>query len=275
MTGFGHWDYAESFTGREVAHLIAGFDPSLPNQETENKIRPIVTRMKKAYYLTLRTMIEEIKEGSGFFADAEKEQFFRTNPIKGRKSNGNSLWSCELEDLVKEYNDSYAAAEVPEDFHFSIYDQHKFSADQLLILSNKYLQPEFEKEKEEWERIEFSLSMPLFTWASEYIHEFDDQKFSRHEVHRWITENKLSSHYRFMQSDASLNISTKDISTNERNTLLLLIGALCNRVGIDPASRGAAGEVVQLARALNVDIDPDTVRSKLKDVPDAISTRRR
>jgi len=70
-------------------------------------------------------------------------------------------------------------------------------------------------------------------------------------------------------------IVEKPFTTNERNTLLVLIAALCKKAGIDPAARGAAGELVQLARSdgINVDIDPDTVRGKLKQIPDALGAR--
>lgn len=70
-------------------------------------------------------------------------------------------------------------------------------------------------------------------------------------------------------------IAEKPLGTNERNTLLVLIAALCKSAGIDPASRTAAGDLTQLARAdgINVDIDRDTVKDKLKQIPDALGAR--
>lgn len=80
---------------------------------------------------------------------------------------------------------------------------------------------------------------------------------------------------KFEQQFAEPEPEPKPLATNERNTLLVLIAALCKKSGIDPASRTAAGELTQLARAsgINVDIDRDTVKDKLKQIPDALGAR--
>lgn len=68
----------------------------------------------------------------------------------------------------------------------------------------------------------------------------------------------------------------KPVSTHERNTLLVLIAALCAKAGIDPKARGAAGQLVKLA---NVDpgvvLDDGTVLDKLRQIPDAVGARLR
>jgi hypothetical protein len=48
----------------------------------------------------------------------------------------------------------------------------------------------------------------------------------------------------------------KQLTTNERNTLLVLIAALCERAGIDPKAKGAAGQLVKFARdEANVELE--------------------
>ena len=90
MKGFGHWDYADAFTGREAAHLIAGLDPSLRNPETEFQVRPIVARMKKGYYEFARELASSIG-GVGHYAEGNKDYFFEVNPFKRRKPSGSEL----------------------------------------------------------------------------------------------------------------------------------------------------------------------------------------
>lgn len=273
MKDFGHWDYAEAFTGREAAHLIAGLDPSLANLEAEYKVRPIVIRMKKAYYQFVRTLVFDIDKGAGTFVNGDTDHFIDINPIKRRKPEAGALWSVEIEDLVKEYNTEYSAAGVPEDLEFCNADRATVTLAQAAKHNEKRLSEENEETNAHWRDVIYGFEKPLFDWAHGDIHEFDDQKFSRLELHRWISENNYPSVYAF---SPRVQGAEKPVSTHERNTLLVLIAALCAKAGIDPKERGVAGQLVRLAETeLGVVLDDGTVLDKLRQIPDAVGARQR
>lgn len=81
---------------------------------------------------------------------------------------------------------------------------------------------------------------------------------------------------KFLQSlDCDQPIIDRPLAPTERNTLLIIIAALCKKAGLDPSARDAASDVVRLADAVGVKLDDGTVRSKLKQIPDAIAARGR
>lgn len=66
----------------------------------------------------------------------------------------------------------------------------------------------------------------------------------------------------------------KPLSTNERNTLLVIIAALCREAKIDytrPAK--AAGMILHTADGMGVKIGETTIERHLKKIPDALETR--
>jgi hypothetical protein len=65
------------------------------------------------------------------------------------------------------------------------------------------------------------------------------------------------------------------LNAKERNTLLAIIAALCNQNGIKPQARGVAPEIVRMAGLIGVPLDPGTVLSALKQIPDAVGRRQR
>jgi hypothetical protein len=65
----------------------------------------------------------------------------------------------------------------------------------------------------------------------------------------------------------------KPLSTTERNTLLVLIAALCTKASIDSKSRTAASEIARLTDDLGARVSDDTVRNILKQLPDALGAR--
>jgi hypothetical protein len=65
----------------------------------------------------------------------------------------------------------------------------------------------------------------------------------------------------------------KPLSPNERNTLLVLIAALCEEAGIKHQDRTAASEFVRLADAIGVSVSDDTTRKVLRQIPEAIRAR--
>jgi hypothetical protein len=67
----------------------------------------------------------------------------------------------------------------------------------------------------------------------------------------------------------------KPLSPNERNTLLVMIAALCEEAGIRHQDRTAASDVVRLADAIGVNVSDDTTRKVLRQIPEAVRARSR
>jgi hypothetical protein len=78
----------------------------------------------------------------------------------------------------------------------------------------------------------------------------------------------------FEQSiDATKAKDQKPLSPTERNTLLVMIAALCEGVGIKHQDRTAASKLVRLADAIGVSVSDDTTRNVLRQIPEAIEAR--
>lgn len=77
----------------------------------------------------------------------------------------------------------------------------------------------------------------------------------------------------FVESMATSDV--KPLVTTERNTLLVMIAALCKRAEIDPLGSKAAGELVRLVDLLGngASVSDDTARKVLRQVPDALGAR--
>ncbi len=78
---------------------------------------------------------------------------------------------------------------------------------------------------------------------------------------------------RFIQSLEEAPIPAKHLTSKERNSLLVLIGALCKEVDIDPKTRGVAASLVLMTETLGAPLTDDTVRKVLSQVEEAISVR--
>ena len=66
---------------------------------------------------------------------------------------------------------------------------------------------------------------------------------------------------------------SKPVTTNERNTLLTIIAALCDYSAVDPSARGAAGKIAGMTDGLGAPVTDDTIRKVLLKIPDAIDRR--
>lgn len=65
----------------------------------------------------------------------------------------------------------------------------------------------------------------------------------------------------------------KGLTPTERNTLLIIIEALCEYAGIDPQERGAARRIMEMTDRLGAHVDDDTIRAHLAKIPDALESR--
>lgn len=123
-----HWDYADSFTGRDAAYLIAGFDPSSNSAEDAYRVQPIVHKLKEAYYLAC----EELR------CDLDHEYH---ETIEGHASGGlhhhqykkSELLSVHMEDMIKNFmsstfvaNGHFMELEGLDRGNFNFDPKHKF-----------------------------------------------------------------------------------------------------------------------------------------------------
>ncbi len=78
---------------------------------------------------------------------------------------------------------------------------------------------------------------------------------------------------RFIQSLEDTPASEKPLTSKERNSLLVLIGALCKEVDIDPNKRGVTASLVAMTEVLGAPLSDDTVRKVLSQIENAIDSR--
>ncbi len=67
----------------------------------------------------------------------------------------------------------------------------------------------------------------------------------------------------------------KQMTTTERNTLLTIIATLCDYSAIDPAGRGAAGQIAKLTEGFGAPVTDDTIRNVLAKIQDALEARKK
>ncbi len=65
----------------------------------------------------------------------------------------------------------------------------------------------------------------------------------------------------------------KPLTPKERNSLLIIIGALCNDANIDYNQRGIAVSIEKMTEILGAPVTDDTIRNILKQIDDAVSLR--
>ena len=65
----------------------------------------------------------------------------------------------------------------------------------------------------------------------------------------------------------------KPLSATERNTLLVMIAALCKKSGIAPQDRTSASQLARLIDDIGGSVSDETIRKVLKQIPDAVARR--
>lgn len=73
-------------------------------------------------------------------------------------------------------------------------------------------------------------------------------------------------------SGAPANLD-KPMTTTERNTLLVIIAALCDYSDIKHQERGVTGQIANMTAEIGAAITDDTIRKVLAKIPDALETR--
>jgi len=78
---------------------------------------------------------------------------------------------------------------------------------------------------------------------------------------------------RFIQSMESTPQEVKPLVSNERNSLLVLIAALCKEAKVDYGQRGISTSLVKMTELNGASLTDDTIRKILKQIEPAISVR--
>jgi len=125
---------------------------------------------------------------------------------------------------------------------------------------------------------EFDAKTKLY--RSEMLSSFmEDTLDGKHISSRGLSENdhilviRTNEIIRFIQSLEETPAPEKPLTTNERNSLLVLIGALCKEVDIDPNQRGVAASLVAMTEMNGASLTDDTIRKILGQIEGAVSLR--
>lgn len=73
--------------------------------------------------------------------------------------------------------------------------------------------------------------------------------------------------------DSSGSQKEKPLRSKERNTLLVMIAALCREIGIDYSQKGVTSAIEMITDKHGTPISDDTIRKVLKQLDDAVSAR--
>jgi hypothetical protein len=257
---YSHWNFAEEFTGREAAHLIAGCDPSSSEKDIDNKVFPVIKRLKKAYQDATKNFASMSRGFYSSFSVTNTAVIFIFKNLEDIILGPDQILSLEMENLIEEYNYLYSKLDV------GSYIAHH-SSDEVEELpippGRRYT-----------DNIQFGneIIKLIVKWADTHTHEFDNQKFSRVQLNRWLRENNFPSHYTFSTD----SVSEKVLRSNERNTLLILIGALCKSLKLqyEPMDHNTVGKVMLLVQQLGIHMSDPTIRSKLLQISAAVDHKK-
>jgi hypothetical protein len=67
----------------------------------------------------------------------------------------------------------------------------------------------------------------------------------------------------------------KSITTTERNTLLIIIAALCDYSAIKHQDRRMAQRIMEMTDEIGAHLDDQTILTALKKIPTALETRKK
>lgn len=139
-----------------------------------------------------------------------------------------------------------------------------------------------------WERLddfrEYGLPDTLTGWLGHGDVLFATQRFSRRELSRWLKDNNMKSVYKFnLEQPQALGVSgisrvesqpEKPLTNRERDTLLTIIGVLCNEAKLDFNKHAKTAALIQgSASRLGISIGETTIENHLKKVADAFAGR--
>ncbi|MEJ6122973.1 hypothetical protein MT390_13985 [Vibrio sp. 2-Bac 85] len=93
------------------------------------------------------------------------------------------------------------------------------------------------------------------------------------DAHDYVFVIRTDEIHRVIQRLNDTPQEAKPLTSKERNSLLVLIGALCKEANVDPMQRGIATSLVKMTELIGAPLTDDTVRKILKQVQPAVDSR--
>jgi hypothetical protein len=93
------------------------------------------------------------------------------------------------------------------------------------------------------------------------------------DEHDYVLVVRTNELNRFVRSLEDTSSDERPLTSKERNSLLVLIGALCKEVHIDPTQRGVASSLVAMTELIGAPLTDDTIRKILNQIEPAIDSR--
>ncbi|WP_076419826.1 hypothetical protein [Colwellia sp. UCD-KL20] len=93
------------------------------------------------------------------------------------------------------------------------------------------------------------------------------------DEHDYVLVVKTNEVTRFIQSLEDTPPEAKPLTSKERNSLLVLLGAVCKNSDIDPSQRGIATSLVAMTELIGAPLTDDTIRKILNQIEPAIESR--
>ena len=137
------------------------------------------------------------------------------------------------------------------------------------IITNEISDEEATKIREEFkkDRNEYLKKKDKNSKESDY---YPSGGLAEHDHVLVIRTNEIT---RFIQTLEDTPLSEKPLTSKERNSLLVLIGALCEDAGIDPKTRGITASLVAMTELIGFPLTDDTIRKILNQIDAAVSLR--
>jgi hypothetical protein len=102
---------------------------------------------------------------------------------------------------------------------------------------------------------------PVFDWRP-----IDPARLVIHAVERKRFDGQI-------RENAVATSAKATALTKEKTTLLVLVAALCMHAKLDPQARGASQRIREMTEDLGAGVDDETIRTLLKQIPDAMERR--
>ncbi|ANQ20757.1 hypothetical protein BA893_03320 [Vibrio natriegens] len=97
-----------------------------------------------------------------------------------------------------------------------------------------------------------------------------------HEYELVIRTGEVTRFIQSLQDEPTPSLQDeKALSPRERGTLLTIIGAFCNNMGIDPLDKGSTSPIAKMLELNGTPMKFDTIKKHLDQVPDAVERRRK
>lgn len=158
------------------------------------------------------------------------------------------------------------------DFDNNEYQEGSKAAKQKLeqyITSNKLTDDEIKKLRDEYqtERKKYLGGKREFERVPSY---YPSGGLDEHDYVLVVKTNEVT---RFIQSLEETPPEAKPLTSKERNSLLVLLGAVCKNSDIDPSQRGIATSLVAMTELIGAPLTDDTIRKILNQIEPAIESR--